>query len=306
MSPAEIKSLLLNVDVPYWNCVLKKNYVCPDPSIRFYLYTPESTYRTRLDMRDHGSLHRAGFRRDRKNVIVVHGFNGTESKTPMTFLRDAYLSRGYQVVTVDWEPLTRFPCYLSALSNTKLVGQCAAQMYSYLMVGGGRAKATTCVGHSLGAHICGMISNHLTRKQHKIIGLDPAKPLVDRFGSRKFRLTREDAHIVQVIHTNAGFLGEEAQVGHLDFCVNGGRIQPYCKGHPIRRSRCSHFLSACYLAQAVRSRTPLRGVPCNRGCPRSGVGHWISAILPAPAAPPPLPEGHSHEMFSIGEESTDK
>lgn len=39
----------------------------------------------------------------------------------------------------------------------------------------------------------------------------------------------------KVIHTNAGFLGEEAQVGHLDFCVNGGRIQPYCKGHPISK-----------------------------------------------------------------------
>lgn len=71
---------------------------------------------------------------------------------------------------MDWEPLTRFPCYLSAISNTRLVGQCTAQLYSFIMYMGGQAKKTTCVGHSLGAHICGMVSNHLDVKQHRIVG----------------------------------------------------------------------------------------------------------------------------------------
>lgn len=31
-------------------------------------------------------------------------------------------------------------------------------------------KQITCVGHSLGAHICGMVTNHLSKKQYKIIG----------------------------------------------------------------------------------------------------------------------------------------
>lgn len=83
----------------------------------------------------------------------------------------AYLRRGdYNVFTVDWEPLTIFPCYLSSLSNTRLVAQCAAMLYSHVTHQGGLAKKTTCVGHSLGAHICGMMSNHLTFKQYKIIG----------------------------------------------------------------------------------------------------------------------------------------
>lgn len=67
-------------------------------------------------------------------------------------------------------------------------------------------------------------------------GLDPARPLVDRFGTRSFKLTRDDAHTVQVVHTNAGMLGEEAQIGHADFCINGGRVQPSCKGHRLRKS----------------------------------------------------------------------
>lgn len=151
-------------------------------------------------------------------------------------LLTAYLSRtDYNVFTVDWEPLTKFPCYVSALNNMKLVSQCSAQLYAYIMDLGGDATETTCVGHSLGAHICGMISNHLHIKQHKIIGLDPARPLVSRYGSKDFRLSIEDAHQVQIIHTNAGFLGESNQIGHVDFCLNGGRIQPGCKGHRLSK-----------------------------------------------------------------------
>ncbi|KOB77217.1 Uncharacterized protein OBRU01_04607, partial [Operophtera brumata] len=89
----------------------------------------------------------------RKNVMIIHGFNGTYAKTPMTFIRDAYLSRkDYNVFMVDWSALTR------------LAAQCTAQLYSYITHAGALARMTTCVGHSLGAHVCGMISNHLTEK----------------------------------------------------------------------------------------------------------------------------------------------
>lgn len=76
---------------------------------------------------------------------------------------------------------------------------------------------------------------------YSVAGLDPARPLVDRYGSAEFRLTRDDATMVQVIHTNAGFLGEAPQVGHVDFCVNGGRLQPSCAKEPrnIRNNYCS-------------------------------------------------------------------
>ncbi|KAF2880302.1 hypothetical protein ILUMI_25860 [Ignelater luminosus] len=169
---------------------------------------------------------------------------------------------------VEWHPLTRFPCYVSSLSNMKLVSQCVAQLYAYIMDLGGLARKTTCVGHSLGAHICGMMSNHLHVKQYKIVGLDPARPLVQRFGDRQFKLSREDAYQVVVVHTNAGILGESGLIGHVDFCVNGGKVQPGCHGHPIRRSRCSHFQSACYFAQAIRDNRQFHGQPCSSSCPK--------------------------------------
>lgn len=61
-----------------------------------------------------------------------------------------------------------------------------------------------------------------------VTGLDPAKPLIDLFTMDEFRLTRDDADFVEVIHTNSGVYGEYPQIGHVDFCVNGGRMQPIC------------------------------------------------------------------------------
>ena len=71
------------------------------------------------------------------------------------------------------------------------------------------------------AHICGLMSNHLNFRLERIIALDPARPLI-RPGNQN-RLDTGDARAVQVIHTNAGYYGEAGRIGHIDFCVNGGR-----------------------------------------------------------------------------------
>lgn len=59
-----------------------------------------------------------------------------------------------------------------------------------------------------------------------LVALDPARPLIaPGIGNR---LDSGDAKSVQVMHTNAGYYGEGGRVGHVDFCVNGGKRQPYC------------------------------------------------------------------------------
>lgn len=67
-------------------------------------------------------------------------------------------------------------------------------------------------------------------------GLDPARPIVEFHASRSYRLTRDDAEFVQIIHTNAGLLGQISFTGNLDLCINGGKIQPFCHSpNPISR-----------------------------------------------------------------------
>lgn len=127
---------------------------------------------------------------------------------------------------VDWGALCPAPCYMAAVHNLKPVARCLAQYFSYLRRSGMSVPKTTCVGHSLGAHLCGMLANYLDFRIERIIGLDPARPLIKPGGPN--RLDSGDAKSVQVIHTNAGFYGEGGRVGHVDICVNGGRKQPYC------------------------------------------------------------------------------
>ena len=89
-------------------------------------------------------------------------------------------------------------------------------------------------------------------------GLDPAGPKFTN-AEKDFRLDESDASYVDVIHTNAGFLGTSQRVGDIDFYPNGGKHQPGClvngrlkKGifkilHELS-SRCSNYLSFYFKA----------------------------------------------------------
>lgn len=164
------------------------------------------------------------------------------------FCETAYVNHGsYNVFMVDWGVLCRAPCYVAAVHNLKPVAKCLALDFSFLRNSGMPVHRTTCVGHSLGAHICGLMSNYLDFRIERIIGehmilhhtylsivlifrlfegLDPARPLIKPGIAN--RLDSGDAKSVQVMHTNAGYYGESGRVGHVDFCVNGGKRQPYC------------------------------------------------------------------------------
>lgn len=185
---------------------------------------------------------------------------------PISVLRDAYMRNGsYNVFLVDWGALSAAPCYPAAVSNLRPVARCLAGTLTILRHLGLPIERTTCVGHSLGAHLCGIMANYLLFRMHRIIGLDPARPLV-RPGLVN-RLDSGDADFVQVIHTNAGYYGEMGRVGHVDVCVNGGKVQPFCQNRP-NDQLCSHVWAVCYMAQSVDGGDKkMMAEACSRRCP---------------------------------------
>lgn len=46
-----------------------------------------------------------------------------------------------------------------------------------------------------------------------------------------WKLDKEDALFVDVIHTNVGIFGKIEPTGHIDFYVNDGTYQPSCVDH---------------------------------------------------------------------------
>lgn len=66
------------------------------------------------------------------------------------------------------------------------------------------------IGHSLGAHICGMAAKELKKRRsswtvRRITGLDPAQPCF-RNADPSVHLHKNDAPFVDVIHTNGNLL----------------------------------------------------------------------------------------------------
>ena len=220
-------------------------------------------------------------------VVVIHGFlKSLSSSTWMLELSSALLNDSSKaVILVDWGrgsggtpfpgkqgnngiTLTPLPppdpfYYYQAAANTRYMGVCLARLLDELTDSLARLtnrldqrveRTIHCVGHSLGAHICGFAGATLHTFSHtrlaRISGLDPAGPLfaVDvpyPFNwldiSPAARLNRADAEFVDVIHTDgrARFpwsvvpqYGTMTKLGHLDFFPGAGQDfgweQPGC------------------------------------------------------------------------------
>lgn len=83
-------------------------------------------------------------------------------------------------------------------------------------------------------------SNFCLKKKSAWIGLDPADGTWD-LDNTDTRLDISDAEFVDIMHTNAGnasgggiAFGEP--IGHVDFYVNGGQIQPGCNKPDVSKS----------------------------------------------------------------------
>ena len=137
------------------------------------------------------------------------------------------------VVVVDWSKGAK-TLYPQAVSNIYLVARIIARLIRKICQFEKISASTFhCLGHSLGAHTCGLVGK-LFHNPHigRITGLDPAGP---RFYLKKndTRLSPNDADFVDVLHTNAGKsvfsgLGIESTLGRIDFYPNGGGLQPGC------------------------------------------------------------------------------
>lgn len=119
----------------------------------------------------------------------------------MIYLLLAYFRNGeYNIISVDYNPLAREPCYVQAVSNLPVVARCTAQLLDFLVTNGMfRLDDIHVIGFSLGAQTSGLISNYMrSGRLKRITGLDPAKPLFI-LASDDHRLSLNDAEFVDVV-----------------------------------------------------------------------------------------------------------
>ena len=137
------------------------------------------------------------------------------------------------VLLVGWGKGAIFPDYSQAAANIRTV---ARELNLIIKNIKSTFKPSNfiihCIGHSLGAQMCGMAGSESETTFNRISALDPAGPLFEDTDPRVC-IDSGDAKFVDIVHTNAGKLieskfGLKAAAGHIDFYVNGGTFQPGC------------------------------------------------------------------------------
>lgn len=155
-------------------------------------------------------------------------------------MRKAYFARGdYNIIIVDYSTAVKEPCLSQMEWSPRFGSVCIGQLVKYILnhPRGVRPDDMHLIGYSVGAHIAGLVANHLSPKEGKlgrITGLDPTIFFYSSSNNSR-DLDKSDAHFVDVIHTGAGILGQWWPSGHADFYVNGGTSQPGCASTTIFR-----------------------------------------------------------------------
>lgn len=163
--------------------------------------------------------------------LIIHGFTENIAVQWYKEIVDAYLIKNdYNLILVDWSKKANV-MYFEAAKSSGSVGSSIADFLIKLKI---QLDNVHIIGHSLGSHVAGFVGKRIfkvtKRKVQRITGLDPAGPLFEMPPkSSKYRLSKEDAEFVDIIHTDGGIFGFKASIGHADFFPNGGTaIQPGC------------------------------------------------------------------------------
>ncbi|KAH0564272.1 hypothetical protein KQX54_011075 [Cotesia glomerata] len=251
-------------------------------NVKFYLTSRDNPVRTEVALGNNFQLDGTGFRIERRTVLIVHGFKSSGKKNWVDRMETAFRLWGdVNIVIVDWGEHANTFNYYKAAEHVMAVGRNIVKFLSHII---NATRDSTqekfddlnwgpihMVGHSLGAHICGIAADELKKKSlswkvFRITGLDPARPC---FLRSNLSLTKNDADFVDIIHTHGKSsskfsFGMQEPIGHVDFYPNGGKKQPSCSRtkkpwyaslfNPkkwIKQKTCSHGLSHMYFTESL-------------------------------------------------------
>lgn len=179
-------------------------------------------------------------------VVYVHGFVKDENAIAefgINYLR----ARDVHLVCINWLAGLNTMSVDTRKRRVLQVGEYLEYLI-YLIIKQDKhtGRDIVCIGHGLGAHICGIAGERLRnppkqlfynpmRRSYQlgvIIGLDPDKNVHESFPI-EHRIDLTDAKMVIVIHSATGYYGVEEAIGSFDVYVNGGSEQPGCNKYRL-------------------------------------------------------------------------
>ena len=215
----------------------------PEKEIKYYFYENPNIEPTEISFPV--NLDQNLLLKYREIVLLVHGWQSDYKSEVIDNLARTYLHKNLRkiIIGIDWSGGAKnliYPISRNRVEDTaKAIAEHIAEIPDRDRIN------ITCIGHSLGAHICGAIGKLVNLDL--LVGLDPAGPLFYR--TSPDLLNKTDAKYVKVIHTNAGYLGFKSALGHSDIYPFGGTSQPGCLSISII---CSHSKAVDYFIDAVQ------------------------------------------------------
>jgi len=211
----------------------------------------------------------------RKIVFITHGFmHNADTLAHGEWIEDMANEiidhdEDVAVITVNWKEGAALDLvgliYDQAAANTRYVGIATARIVDQLR----KLKPKTrfhCIGHSLGAHICGFLGKETAID--RISGLDPAGPLFS--GSKEEeRLHSRDATVVDALHTDGDTCGMMRPIGDVDFYAGRdeehyGADQKGCDYYiTMIGSVCDHSRSVEIYKATIANRSCTPEVECS-------------------------------------------
>lgn len=208
-----------------------------EPSYLFYTRNNPKRYK-RLDLNEEDIVQSSGMDPSKSIYVISHGFleNG-QIEWIQEMTQELLSYEDCSVIVVDWRNGSS-PPYTQAVANIRLIGTMTAHLIADIVSHSDNLKLDRvhCIGHSLGAHLCGYVGYTLKKEfgltLGRISGLDPAEPHFGKLGP-PVRLDKTAAKYVDVVHTDASQilirgLGIYERIGHVDYYPNGGSNQPGC------------------------------------------------------------------------------
>lgn len=210
---------------------------------------PESS--VPIDINHSSEVDALGFSPNKDTMFVVHGWhNGHDSPVCDEISKAVLQNNDINVFLIDWNKIAS-NLYLVAYKAVPEVGQLLGTLIRNLVNNNKLdLNKASIVGHSLGAHVAGLAGAELNGRISNIVGLDPALPCFS-YNDISTRLDPSDAQYVEVIHTCAGLLGFDVDIGHSDYYPNGGKDQPGCTLDVV--GMCRHSRSYYYYAESLIS-----------------------------------------------------
>ena len=172
----------------------------------------------------------------------------------------------FNIICIDWEILARndAPEFEGAAKNAIKVGKAVGEQIvakTLIQDLGQDPNMIHAIGHSMGAQLVGNVGKSAyefsSQKIARVTGLDTAQAYFEQAMDPNDLLGRNDAKLVDVMHTssgppNEGFASNPNPLGMVDFYPNGGSVMPGC--WTFWSNACSHMKTLDYYVDSVQNR----------------------------------------------------